>query len=196
MQVRVASRESGYCYDELASDAYQDKETNTHYNYFRDYDPAIGRYIQSDPIGLEGGINTYAYVMGNPLKYVDSKGLEAELCTRMFYPVPVPYARHCFVRFDGNKDDTLSYDKKGVHPDPNPDSRTAMCSPTKGDQDDDCVRREMKKCQASQFDISSNNCCHCAEAAFRACGLRANNFPNWPFNPGPPASSPPRLPKK
>src|SRR5262245_28009111 len=37
-----------------------DAETGLYYNYFRDYDPAIGRYIESDPIGLEGGLNTYA----------------------------------------------------------------------------------------------------------------------------------------
>jgi RHS repeat-associated protein len=37
---------------------YFDKETNLHFNYFRDYDPAIGRYTQSDPIGLRGGLNT------------------------------------------------------------------------------------------------------------------------------------------
>lgn len=54
---------------------YYDKETNLHYNVHRDYDPALGRYVQSDPIGLRGGINTYAYVESNPLLLIDELGL-------------------------------------------------------------------------------------------------------------------------
>ena len=55
---------------------YFDKETNLHYNYFRDYDPSLGIYKQSDLIGLKGGLNTYAYVAGSPLSLLDLFGLQ------------------------------------------------------------------------------------------------------------------------
>jgi len=54
---------------------YADKETNLYYNFFRDFDAAIGRYIESDPIELEGGLNTYAYVFSAPLLDTDPNGL-------------------------------------------------------------------------------------------------------------------------
>jgi RHS repeat-associated protein len=60
---------------------YYDGETGTHYNYFRDYDPAVGRYEQSDPIGLRGGLNTYGYVFGSPLIRTDRSGLRCDPCT-------------------------------------------------------------------------------------------------------------------
>jgi RHS repeat-associated protein len=53
---------------------YEDKETGLYQNWNRTYDPSIGRYISNDPIGLEGGMNTYAYVGGNPLINSDSTG--------------------------------------------------------------------------------------------------------------------------
>ncbi|HYS84843.1 MAG TPA: fibronectin type III domain-containing protein [Bradyrhizobium sp.] len=55
---------------------YFDRETNLAYNYFRDYDPAIGRYVRSDPLGIKAGLNTYAYVTSNPLVLVDPRGLK------------------------------------------------------------------------------------------------------------------------
>jgi RHS repeat-associated protein len=55
---------------------YYDQESGLHYNYFRYYDPSTGRYITSDPIGLAGGLNTYGYVGGNTLNYIDPLGLK------------------------------------------------------------------------------------------------------------------------
>lgn len=54
---------------------YADVETGLSYNYFRTYDSSVGRYSQSDPIGLQGGLNTYSYVSNRPVTYVDPLGL-------------------------------------------------------------------------------------------------------------------------
>jgi RHS repeat-associated protein len=61
-----------------------ESETGLHYNYFRDYDPSTGRYVQSDPIGLAGGLNTYGYVLANPVNLIDPEGLQVVL------PLPPP----------------------------------------------------------------------------------------------------------
>lgn len=54
---------------------YHDRETGLYYNYFRYYNPKTGRYITPDPIGLDGGINLFAYVQNNPVNEIDPVGL-------------------------------------------------------------------------------------------------------------------------
>jgi RHS repeat-associated protein len=55
---------------------YYDAETGLHYNHFRDYNPGTGRYVESDPIGFDGGsLNLYKYVEHNPISYIDPTGM-------------------------------------------------------------------------------------------------------------------------
>lgn len=69
---------------------YYQSETGLNYNYARDYDPLTGKYVESDLIGLWGGINTYAYVEGNPASNIDPLGL-ANL--NFFNPASDPQSR-------------------------------------------------------------------------------------------------------
>jgi RHS repeat-associated protein len=58
---------------------YYDQETGLFYNYNRDYDPAVGRYVESDPIGLYGGsYSTYSYAQSDPVVLADPSGLRVD----------------------------------------------------------------------------------------------------------------------
>jgi RHS repeat-associated protein len=60
---------------------YFDRETNLAYNMARDYDPATGRYVESDPIELDGGLNLYVYVLDNPIANSDPLGTDVNIRT-------------------------------------------------------------------------------------------------------------------
>jgi hypothetical protein len=69
-----------------------------HYNFFRDYEPGTGRYIESDPLGIRSGFNTYVYALDNPAKFVDVTGLEVRFICRRLGDNKGPIGpQHCFV---------------------------------------------------------------------------------------------------
>lgn len=76
---------------------YFDNESKLHYNYYRTYDPRHGRYMQSDPIGLDGGDHTYNYVNSNPLSAIDPLGL-------------LPNSAFAMVQRGANSTNQLMYD--------------------------------------------------------------------------------------
>lgn len=84
---------------------YADAETGLHYNFFRDYDPAVGRYVESDPIGLAGGANTYGYVLGNPATNTDPSGLDCGIDLQQLVNNAYENAL--------NDDGTLNYKSRG-----------------------------------------------------------------------------------
>jgi RHS repeat-associated protein len=49
-------------------------ESGLHQNWMRDYDPTTGRYIQPDPLGLDGGVALYGYALQSPMVYIDPRG--------------------------------------------------------------------------------------------------------------------------
>ncbi len=144
---------------------YYDKETNTSYNYFRDYDPQTGRYIQSDPIGLRGGLNTYAYVSGKPLSVIDNKGLngfvETPVGPLLFPPVQNTPS--------GAKSSQIDW-PEGFSPDTRaqgfPTVKTPENFPTKPPVDcDEQRKKDLERCRNTCESILSGAACRLAAEA-------------------------------
>ncbi|TFZ44925.1 RHS repeat protein [Stenotrophomonas maltophilia] len=81
------------------------------YNYFRDYDPASARYVESDPVGLNAGVSTYGYVISNPARFTDPLGLTTTLITTYDFGIASHSAIH--VSIPGKPD--FLYDPSGSY---------------------------------------------------------------------------------
>lgn len=161
---------------------YFDRESALFYNYFRDYDPDTGRYVQSDPIGVSGGTNLYAYAGGNPVSWVDPFGLDITVSQ---YSAANPWGH---VGSAANSQNT-----SGFYPAPNASSTSLLTArPVPGEvKADDLRRREDSitvpatpamdaavakfwdnlQHRPGTYDFNDRNCTIIALASLEAAGL-------------------------
>ena len=162
----------------------RDRESGKSYNYFRDYDSSIGRYTESDPIGLRGGPNTFGYVGQSPASRRDEFGL-AEMCYyRGWYNGKSDWP-HQFICVGGGC--------RGFYPyssDPDKDLTTMILSPGEISEDDaqyksksscfqlpSCNEKAMNKCvqkckKAWFYSLAGSSCINWANNCYESCLIK------------------------
>lgn len=164
---------------------YQHQPSGLNLTWYRAYNPITARWLSKDPIEEAGGLNLYGYVGGSPLMGIDPMGL-AQMCHRTLSPIAVPIARHCYIKYPDGSSNSFAPDRNGDQADPDINKEGTICTDIE-DSDDNCLKREMAKCNSANYDFFKFNCCHCTEEAIKKCrgSIPSNRWPNWPINPGP-----------
>ena len=158
---------------------YHDRETNVFYNYFRDFDPALGRYIQSDPVGLVAGLNTYAYALGNPLQYVDPFGLDVRVC--YYYEAAagfghVGYGVGSESRTWGYYPSGKAFGSPGIVKEDEERAKECKVIPATPDQDNCMLScRAQRKNDPGFYHLTTNQCTGFVRECLTQCGLPAGS---------------------
>jgi RHS repeat-associated protein len=155
---------------------YFDGESTLFYNYFRDYAPAIGRYLERDPLGLGGGTNTYVYSGANPLSNIDPEGLHYYQRLGNYVPHTHTYPASCSscdVDFGPHSDGMLDPyspehyrlpsclecdDQLLVCIGPSPALDCAICAASRGLHRNSCLKCVLVSAQAATCVVE-----HCSE---------------------------------
>ena len=165
---------------------YLDAESGLYYNGQRYYDPQNGRYVQSDPIGMQGGSNTYAYAHLDPLRHIDPSGL-AYFAYRPLQPLfpllllspllgdlRLQIAHEQLFFEDGRSPSDLGFSRAGVTPDNFPFGYRRIDGGY-----DDCIMRlavAMNMWPGEAYGLICNNC-QAWGAAVRATYQMLQNNP-------------------
>jgi RHS repeat-associated protein len=179
-----------------------DSESGLYYYRSRFYDPLTARFLRPDPIGFSGGINFYAYVANNPVRFNDPYGLKSRACCKKIPVIGLLGFRHCYIetQIDGKRKSTgliggifsgQPYGTGNIYYNNDFDKGGSCGDWNEGCGTDGCVKKQAEGYpNPSEYDLLGPNSNTFAGTVARACDLKRPDLysattPGWDDKPAP-----------